>query len=244
MKKLLIFLVSAIITLYVNAQTFEYEGLKYSITSEPGKTCEVAIQYANISGEITIPETVVYNNKNYTVTSIGNWALSGCSLTSITLPESLTSIGDGAFMGCSDLLSITLSESLESIGEGAFSRCTSLTSITLPESLTSIGNRAFAYCENLTTVKSYATKPPICANSDEFFDIPSDAVLHVPVGCKGDYAAATGWSVFNTIIDDLNSQSGVDEIQPDTETNDADENIVVYNLQGRRINISRRSELP
>jgi hypothetical protein len=69
------------------------------------------------------------------------------SLESITLPNSLTSIGPGAFSGCSSLTSITLPpHSLTSIGRGAFAGCTSLTSITLPNSLTSIGRGAFSGC--------------------------------------------------------------------------------------------------
>ena len=67
------------------------------------------------------------------VTSIGEWAFSGCSsLTSITLPASLTSIDIGAFEKCSSLTSITLPDSLTYIGVDAFEKCSSLTSITIP----------------------------------------------------------------------------------------------------------------
>ena len=84
------------------------------------------------------------------VTSIGNGAFEFCtSLTSITIPSSVTSIGRGAFASCSSLTSITIPNSVTSIGDYAFSDCYSLTSITIPNSVTSIGNYAFSGCSSL-----------------------------------------------------------------------------------------------
>ena len=88
------------------------------------------------------------------VTTIGTDAFRDCSsLTSITLPESLTSIKEGTFGYCSSLTSIDLPEGLISIGIEAFQSCTSLTSITLPESVTDIGEWAFQGCKSLTSIK-------------------------------------------------------------------------------------------
>ena len=96
-------------------------------------------------------------------------AFSGCSkLTSITIPDTVTSIGNYAFDGCpieeatiptiaisclpkSNLRIVTITSG-ESIGSGAFSRCSSLTSITIPDSVTSIGERAFSCCWSLTRI--------------------------------------------------------------------------------------------
>ncbi len=73
------------------------------------------------------------------VTSIGNSAFSGYSnLPSITIPNSVTSIGNSAFSGCSSLPSITIPNSVTSIGNSAFSGCSSLSSITIPNSVTTI----------------------------------------------------------------------------------------------------------
>ena len=74
------------------------------------------------------------------------------SLTSLTLPSSLQSIGDRAFAGCNSLISLTLPSSLQSIGNYAFYDCKSLTSLTLPSSLQSIGNGVFYGCNSLTSL--------------------------------------------------------------------------------------------
>ena len=73
-------------------------------------------------------------------------------LTFVTMPNSITSIGNYAFYYCSSLTSITIPNSVTSIGEDAFYYCSSLTSITIPNSVTSIGNYAFYYCSSLTSI--------------------------------------------------------------------------------------------
>ena len=85
------------------------------------------------------------------VTSIGNGAFFACTgLTELTLPSSVTSIGESAFRGCRGLTELTLPNSLESIEYSAFSGCSGLTELTLPNSVTSIGNGAFYGCSGLT----------------------------------------------------------------------------------------------
>ena len=87
------------------------------------------------------------------VTSIGDSAFSCCSsLQSVTIPDSVTSIGGRAFGECSSLQSVTIPDSVTSIGDRAFSWCTSLQSVTIPDSVTSIDESAFSWCTSLQSV--------------------------------------------------------------------------------------------
>ena len=87
------------------------------------------------------------------VTTIGNHAFWGCSgLTSIDIPNAVTTIGDWAFAGCTGLTSANIGNSVTEIGNSAFSGCTGLTSVTIPNSVTTIGEQAFYGCSALTSV--------------------------------------------------------------------------------------------
>ena len=95
------------------------------------------------------PVTVDIGN---TVTSLG-YSFSSCSsLTSVTISDSVTSIGNNAFRDCGGLTSITIGDGVTSIGESAFEGCTSITSVTIPDSVTSIRSYAFEGCSGLTSI--------------------------------------------------------------------------------------------
>ena len=140
------------------AHDFVVDGIFYNIISDNA----VEVTYRGISptdyyreyhGDVTIPSTVIYNSKEYNVTSIRDDAFYGCSsLATITLPEGVTSIGGNAFIGCTSLYDINIPEGVTSIGGSAFHGCSRLTSINIPESVTSIGDEAFWGCYKLTDI--------------------------------------------------------------------------------------------
>jgi len=83
------------------------------------------------------------------VTSIGRMAFYGNGLTSVTIPGSITSIGDGAFGECNNLTSIIIPNSVTKIGDWSFAGCGNLIDINIPDSVASIGRGAFSYCTSL-----------------------------------------------------------------------------------------------
>ncbi|MBR3613074.1 MAG: leucine-rich repeat domain-containing protein [Bacteroidaceae bacterium] len=145
-------------SIVATAKDFEAGGIAYNITDATNLTVEVTYTgpRPNIlnrySGAVTIPASVTYNETTYSVTTIGSDAFARCTkLTSITIPNSVISIGERAFSGCG-LTSITIPNSVTTIGSAAFMYCTVLTNITIPNSVTSIGGRAFENCTGLTSI--------------------------------------------------------------------------------------------
>lgn len=105
------------------------------------------------------------------VTSFGVGAFTNCiKLSSVTIPDSITSIETETFDGCTSLSSITIPDSVTSIGMNAINYCPSLSSITIPDSVTSIGYSAFGYCKSLSsiTIPDSVTSIGGCAFSNCF----------------------------------------------------------------------------
>ena len=118
------------------------------------------------------------------------------SLASVTIPDSVTSIGNHAFRYCHSLASVTIPDSVTSIGPYAFYYCYSLASVTIPDSVTSIGNYAFQNCFGAKEYHLLPTTPPSLPNANAFNGIPSDCIIYVPVGSLEAYRTATNWSIY------------------------------------------------
>ena len=174
MKKLknilLLILVMSFTSTVVNAHDIEvknadgvtiyYNYIKNSACIEVTYKGSYASEYSNeYSGDIKIPETVTYDGFTYTVVHIGDGTFKDCkNLTSINIPDGVTSISSSAFYGCSCLTSINIPNSITSISSSTFFDCTGLTSITINSN--SIMSKTYTSSFNLETifgsqVKSY-----------------------------------------------------------------------------------------
>ena len=144
-------ILSVIFSISASAYDVEVDGIYYNLISKVN-AAEVTKGDEKYSGSITIPSSIKVNDVEYSVTSIRPGAFSNCGLTSITIPNSVTSIGDEAFCQCYDLTSITIPNSVTSIGPSTFYYCSGLISITIPNSVTSIGTYAFSGCSGLSSI--------------------------------------------------------------------------------------------
>ena len=136
---------------------------------------------------------------NAIIETSSNTLISGCYKT--VIPNSVTSIGESAFLNCSGLTSVTIPNSVESIGESAFQSCQGLTSVTIPNSVTSIGDYAFRYCSQLSDVYCYAKNVPSTGSSAFYASCPENQTLHVPAGSVESYKETAPWSDFKNIVE-------------------------------------------
>lgn len=162
------------------------------------------------------------------VESIGCDAFSGCSgLTSVVIGNSVLIIDEYAFYNCRGLTSIEIPNSVISIGEGAFWNCKGLASVVIGNSLTSIENYVFKGCENIQTIYSANRVPPTC-KSNTFDEVPTDAIVYVPVGSIPGYSTSEGWSRFFKFVETDNFPNAVESIASDIDSSIND----IYTLQG------------
>jgi hypothetical protein len=132
MKRSILLLISVSVMESTFAFDFSTNGIFYKIKT-PLSSNEVAVTAGsatsnNYSDVVVIPSSVTYNAKNYSVTEIDSWAFgSSYSLTDVTIPSSIDTIGDGAFWGCIKLKTFAIAASVKKIGNYVFMGCTGLT---------------------------------------------------------------------------------------------------------------------
>ena len=142
MKKLFLLLVMMLLPLAANAYDAKVGGIFYNLS---GTTAEVTYKKEgkqSYSGVVTIPSSITYKGKTYSVTNIGENAFEYCKgLTSIEIPNSVITIGRDAFRECKGLTSITIPNSVTEIGDGAFAYCHGLKSIVVADGNTVYDSR-------------------------------------------------------------------------------------------------------
>ena len=129
-------------------ETAVIDGVKYLL--DGGKAS--VMQQSGLTGDIVIPETVRHGNTDYTVTTVQSNAFKDNEITSISLPNTISVMGDACFESCSRLESVTLPAGLTSLGNSCFYDCRNLASVTLPEGITTLGVNCFYRCTSLTPV--------------------------------------------------------------------------------------------
>ena len=202
MRRALLFIL-VFLPMLASADAVEIDGIYYNLDSE-AKTAEVS-RNLYYKGNITIPETVKYDDVVYNVTAIGEETFHGCSgLTSVTIPNSVTFIGLYAFSRCSGLTSVTIPNSVTFIANEAFRSCSGLTSITIGSGTITICDQVFACCPELTDVYCYAESVPYTyadSHSNAFKDSSIEyATLHVPAASVSAYQATEPWKNFKEIV--------------------------------------------
>ncbi|GHT47913.1 hypothetical protein AGMMS49965_26130 [Bacteroidia bacterium] len=187
------------------------------------------------------------------------WYDSRAAIKTLVINEGVTSIGDYAFSGCSGLTSVTIPDGVTSIGVFAFDGCSGLTSVSIGSGVTSIGMGAFAGCSGLTSVVCLATTPPTFGNTftgGNNFSADSPDTLYVPASALDAYKSDRDWKwVFNIILP-IESATSVKAIDGDklhvypnptagvVYVDNADgAEIKVYNLSGALLHRTRESRV-
>ena len=160
------------------------DGLRYLLDTGAKTAALMPKTDSKYSGDIVVPEKVNSSDgMEYVVTSFEKRCFYDCSgIKAITIPSSVTLLGDGCFSYCSSLTSITIPSSVISLGNYCFSGCSGLTSITILSSVTSLGDGCFSDCSGLTsiTIPSSVTSLGRCCFSGsgiKAITIPSSVTL-------------------------------------------------------------------
>ena len=182
----LVALVAAMMcALSASAYDFKYGNFYYDVVNDSIVEVTNNTGYNTYSGNVTIPEWVLYNGKSYTVGGIGSFAFYQCSsLISVTIPNSVTYISGHAFNGCGSLVRVTMGKNCDFYNEYTYG----------------VGIKAFANCPNLTYITCWNKNPFYFLETDGYLNFEQkvfdNAILYVPRGSEATYQSLEGWRLF------------------------------------------------
>ncbi len=232
MKKLSFILIALLLPLLAVAETVEMGYLAYELNDD-GTANVVRSRYSLEDINVEIPSVMSYDGKEYSVTSLDDGAFSVKLMPTVTIPEGVTRIGGSCFLDCGRLTSVTLPSTLTSIGEYAFwgdtvltsivvpegikvleentfSACYRLEDVTLPSTLTSLGDKCFNWDYRIKTLTCYSVTPP-ALGADVFEGIQCASVtLYVPEQSITTYKSTPVWQDFS--IQPIKT-NGIDDLQ-------------------------------
>ena len=152
------------------------ESTDFEYVIEDGRT--KITKYVGNEQYITIPDSI----EGVPVTEISYYAFeANYDIVSVQIPESVTLIGEDAFMDCSSLAEVNIPEAVTGIDRGAFVACTSLTEITIPQNVAYVHEEAFTACEGLTTLR--ILNPDLKYENWGLEDLPN-LIIYAPEGSE------------------------------------------------------------
>ena len=173
------------------------------------ETTGTITKYVETDTVVVIPSKI----NGVTVETIGHAAFERSAVTSVTIPDSVTFIGEAAFANCSNLTNISIPNSVTSIGLSAFEHCTSLKSITLPSSLRNISMFLFHNCSQLTTIQIPDSVPSI--QDFAFGNCTRLETVHIPVSVTSIGVYAFDGCPNSMTVTYSGSKKQWDKIRPD-----------------------------
>lgn len=187
----------------IPGNSFMTGGLRYEVNPD-GYTVKVKYtdyvgnsNYAQLSGEVSIPEWVSYRGFSYMVTSINNRTFyKNTRITRVHIPNTVTSIGSEAFAGCTALTEVTIPNSVTELGDLAFDKCSSLLKVVIGSSVATIDDYAFYNCTALREIHSLNEQPPAIGFFGCFQNVPETVFIYVPYESIEKYKRTDKWNVF------------------------------------------------
>ncbi|MDD6784216.1 MAG: CotH kinase family protein [Prevotellaceae bacterium] len=181
---------------FIKAYDFTSGGIYYNIKNNeavvtyPNSTSPSNTSPSSYTGNIIIPQTVVYDNTTYEITAVDEKAFLYSSISSVTFSEGIKTIGKQAFSNCNNLTSITLPNSVTNIGFDAFAYNSSLSTVTIGNGLAKVEQGGF-YSSAVKNVYINGTTPPIVSN----YLFSSNPVVYVKANAKSDFEQSS-WTSF------------------------------------------------